>query len=100
MKLSIDTSDGEEVAIKLDGKEFREKARKQKSQRLLPLIEETLKTEGKSLQDLDEIEVNTGPGSFTGLRVGVSIANALGWALGIPVNGKNVEEEIAEIKYE
>ena len=37
-------------------------------------------------------EVNRGPGSFTGLRVGVAIANALGFLLKIPVNGKRVGE--------
>ena len=37
---------------------------------------------------LTGIEVFKGPGSFTGLRVGVAIANALGAAMDIPVNGK------------
>ncbi|MFH1536127.1 MAG: hypothetical protein ABIC96_03620 [Patescibacteria group bacterium] len=40
------------------------------------------------------IEVETGPGSFTGLRVGVSVANALGFALNIPVNGKKMETDL------
>lgn len=43
---------------------------------------------------LKGIEVETGPGSFTGLRVGVSVANALGFSLGIPVNGKKMEVEL------
>lgn len=43
---------------------------------------------------LEGIEVETGPGSYTGLRVGVSVANALGFALGIPVNGKKMETEL------
>ena len=55
----------------------------------------------RKIKDISEIEVNTGPGSFTGLRVGVSIANALGWALGIPVNGKDLKKgEVVDIKYE
>ncbi|MDD5147084.1 MAG: hypothetical protein PHV63_00840 [Candidatus Daviesbacteria bacterium] len=45
-------------------------------------------------KDLDGIEVETGPGSFTGLRVGVSVANALGFALEIPVNGKKIETDL------
>ena len=47
---------------------------------------------------IDAIEVNAGPGSFTGLRVGASIANALSFALGIPVNGKPLGE-IVEPRY-
>lgn len=36
-----------------------------------------------------------------GLRVGVSVANDLGWSLGIPVNGKDLEKgEVVEIEYE
>lgn len=101
MKLFIDTSDSEEITVGLDGKTFKEKARQKASQKLLPFIDELLKKKGKSLKDITEIEVNTGPGSFTGLRVGVSVANALGWTLGIPVNGKDLEKgEVVDIKYE
>jgi tRNA threonylcarbamoyladenosine biosynthesis protein TsaB len=46
------------------------------------------------VKDIKEIEVNTGPGSFTGLRVGISVANTLGFVLKIPVNGKKTEIEI------
>ena len=38
-------------------------------------------------EDIDELEVNPGPGSFTGTRVGVAIANMLSYALDIKVNG-------------
>lgn len=77
------------------------------SQVLLPLIEkilkknkigykQSLKTSSKDsiFKDLKGIEVETGPGSFTGLRVGVSVANALGYSLGIPVNGKKLETDL------
>ncbi|MEJ2348076.1 MAG: tRNA (adenosine(37)-N6)-threonylcarbamoyltransferase complex dimerization subunit type 1 TsaB [Patescibacteria group bacterium] len=100
MKLYIDTSDSEKIVIGLDGERFETEARKEKSQKLLPFINELLKKKGKKIEDLKEIEVNTGPGSFTGLRVGVSVANAIGWTLGIPVNGKNLKkDESIEIKY-
>ncbi len=56
------------------------------SQVLLPLIIEVLKPQGFKV--LDGIEVEEGPGSFTGLRVGASVAQALGFALNIPVNGQ------------
>ncbi|MEJ2441757.1 MAG: tRNA (adenosine(37)-N6)-threonylcarbamoyltransferase complex dimerization subunit type 1 TsaB [Patescibacteria group bacterium] len=100
MKLYIDTSDSEKIVIGLDGERFETEARKEKSQKLLPFINELLKKKGKKIEDLKEIEVNTGPGSFTGLRVGVSVANAIGWTLGIPVNGKDLKnDESIEIKY-
>jgi len=101
MKLYIDTSDGQKIIVGIDDKKFKTDARQEKAQKLLPFINEILKKEGKKIKEIKEIEVNTGPGSFTGLRVGVSVANALGWALGIPVNGKDLRKgEVIDIKYE
>jgi tRNA threonylcarbamoyladenosine biosynthesis protein TsaB len=51
------------------------------------------------MDQIKEIEVNLGPGSFTGLRVGVSVANALAWTLKVPVNGKKIGE-LVKPKYE
>ena len=100
MKLYIDTSSSEKIVVGLDGKKFETSSKKGASQRLLPFIVGLLEKEGKKLEDIKEIAVNTGPGSFTGLRVGVSVANALGWGLGIPVNGKDLRKgEIVDIKY-
>ncbi|MFC1625223.1 tRNA (adenosine(37)-N6)-threonylcarbamoyltransferase complex dimerization subunit type 1 TsaB, partial [Patescibacteria group bacterium] len=92
MKLYIDTSKKDEISISLDGEEFKTASKKQKSQKLLPFIDKTLKKKKLSIKDLTEIEVNTGPGSFTGLKVGVSVAQTLGWALEIPVNGKDMKK--------
>ncbi|HBQ51259.1 TPA: hypothetical protein DD690_04750 [Candidatus Daviesbacteria bacterium] len=72
------------------------------SQVLLPLIVKLFRTYNPGLSSqfqsgigkLKAIEVETGPGSFTGLRVGVSVANALGFALNIPVNEKKIETEL------
>lgn len=101
MKLYIDTSNGQKIMVGIDDKRFKTDARQEKAQKLLPFINEILKKEGKKIKEIKEIEVNTGPGSFTGLRVGVSVANALGWALGIPVNGKDLRKgEVIDIKYE
>lgn len=88
MKLYIDTSDSKNVAIILDGKKFQKKLGR--SQELLSLIEASLKHSRKHFDDIKEIKVKIGPGSFTGLRVGVSVANTLGWVLKIPVNGQNI----------
>jgi len=58
------------------------------SQVLLPMIVKILKKNKVDFSDLTAVEVNPGPGSFTGTRVGVSVANALGFALNIPINKK------------
>jgi tRNA threonylcarbamoyladenosine biosynthesis protein TsaB len=94
--LFIDTSSNKEISVglEIDGKAYLQKRSldKQKAQAVLPMIDELLKKHGLKLDALTEIKINTGPGSFTGLRVGVSIANALGMMLQIPVNGKKVGE--------
>jgi tRNA threonylcarbamoyl adenosine modification protein YeaZ len=92
MKLYIDTSNSEKIVVGLDGERFETKSRAEKSQKLLPFIDEILRKKGKKISDVSEIEVDVGPGSFTGLRVGLAIANTLGWQLGVAVNGKNIEE--------
>lgn len=97
--LLIDTSSNKEicVGIRISGKKYlvRKKIDRQKAQIVLPLIEKLLKKHNLRLSDLSKIEVNTGPGSFTGLRVGIAIANTLSFALNIPINrelpGKFVE---------
>jgi len=51
---------------------------------LLPMAEELLKRVGVALRDVDVLAVAAGPGSFTGLRIGVSACKGLGWALEKP----------------
>ncbi len=50
------------------------------SRTLLPMVEDMLKNCGATLKDVDLIAVAAGPGSFTGLRIGVSTAKGLAWA--------------------
>lgn len=52
------------------------------SEKLLTLIEEVLEQAGESLRAVDAIAVSMGPGSFTGLRIGLSTAKGLCYALG------------------
>lgn len=49
------------------------------------MIREMMKTEQKSLKDLDAISVNEGPGSFTSLRIGLVMAKGLSFALNLPL---------------
>jgi tRNA threonylcarbamoyladenosine biosynthesis protein TsaB len=54
---------------------------------LMPLIGGVMKSAGVPFAALDRIAVTTGPGSFTGLRVGLSAARGIGLAAGKPVVG-------------
>lgn len=89
-KIYIDTTDNTNVVVRLglDGKEFikEKKVAARSAQLVLPLIDELVKEHTVNIHDIQEVEVHVGPGSFTGTRVGVSIANAIAFALGIPVN--------------
>lgn len=93
MTLKIDTTKTEEVKVELTdpktGKtDILRQTQKRGSQVLLPMIVKILKKNKKKFSDLIAVEVNVGPGSFTGTRVGVTVANALGFALDLPVNGQ------------
>lgn len=98
---SIDTSNNKEVKVRLtiEGKEYpiEQAIDYRKAQVVLPLLEDLLKKHNLSLRDLTGIEVNPGPGSFTGVRVGVAIANALSFLLKVPVNGKAVGEMVEPV---
>ncbi len=54
------------------------------SQTLLPMIESTLKSSMLSINDIDGISVSVGPGSFTGIRIGISIAKGLATPRNLP----------------
>jgi tRNA threonylcarbamoyl adenosine modification protein YeaZ len=57
------------------------------AEKLMPLVNAALSDAGHTLRDLDAVVVGLGPGPFTGLRVGIATAQALGDALDIPVHG-------------
>ena len=52
----------------------------------MPMIEEVFKENNLNIRDLDKIIVVNGPGSFTGIRIGLSIAKTLAYALNISIN--------------
>lgn len=99
--LLIDTSSNQEikVGLKVNDQEYvlKQKIGVQKAQVVLPMVEKILKKYNLELQNLTGIEVNSGPGSFTGVRVGISIANALGFVLKVPINGKKVGELVEPV---
>jgi tRNA threonylcarbamoyladenosine biosynthesis protein TsaB len=98
MILFMDTTDRDRVTVALkNNSEVIKQLSEQNSygsQVLFMLIEKILKETNTSKQDITGIEVATGPGSYTGVRVGVAVANALGFALHIPVNGKETETDL------
>ena len=55
-------------------------------------IRELLVRNSKDINDLNGLVVFTGPGSFTGLRIGLSVANAISFAASVPIIGKNGEK--------
>lgn len=59
------------------------------SETLMPAIDGALKVCGKSPQDISELFVCIGPGSFTGLRIGLATVKGIAYGLGIPVKAYN-----------
>ena len=52
----------------------------------MPMIEEIFKENNLNVQDLDEVVVVNGPGSFTGIRIGLSIAKTIAYALNLKIH--------------
>jgi tRNA threonylcarbamoyladenosine biosynthesis protein TsaB len=95
--LYIDTSDNKcaKVRLQAEDKVFVRQTDAEvhnRSQETLSLIQQILKEADISLTDIDKINVVKGPGSFTGLKVGVTIANTLSFCLQRPVNDKKISE--------
>jgi tRNA threonylcarbamoyladenosine biosynthesis protein TsaB len=94
MILYINTVLNDEIVIALYNKEklIAEKkisAPRQQAEKLLPAIDKLLKAKKIKLSDLEKISVENYGGSFTSLRIGVITANALAYALKIPVEAKS-----------
>ncbi len=95
-KLYIDTRNNKKVIALLekDGKKFdaTSTSENRHPESILLLIEKVCNDGGISIHDIDEIYVEEGPGSYTGLKVGASVANALGFSLDKKINGKKLGE--------
>lgn len=62
---------------------------------LLPLVEQILKSSNLSYNDLTHIACTRGPGGFTSVRLGVATANALAYALRIPIVGIPLTDQLS-----
>lgn len=100
--LSIDTSsDVCSVAILEDNnliKEINKTDSKTHSENLMPLIDNLFKETGLSLSDMQAIACSIGPGSFTGIRIGIATAKAMTEVMQIPVIGVTSLETLAYLE--
>ena len=99
LTLGIDSSAvAATAALVEDGKllgEFYCNTKQVHSQTLLPMVEGLLQTVGRSCGELDAIAVSHGPGSFTGVRIGVSCVKGIALPKNIPCVGVSTLEAIA-----
>ena len=65
------------------------------SRTLMPIVEAMLKNTGLTVQDCDAVAVAAGPGSFTGIRIGVSAAKGLAFAADKPCAAVSTLEAMA-----
>lgn len=92
--LTIDTSDSTAIILTLEKNNGfkivkKIKAARQQSEKLLVSVEKLLLSQKATLKNLQKIKVVNFGHSFTSLRIGVITANALGYALGIPVEAES-----------
>ena len=66
------------------------------SRTLLPMVDTLLKNAGLTLDDIGCLAISAGPGSFTGLRIGVAAVKGLAWAADKPCVGVSTLEAMAE----
>ena len=91
--LGIDTSTmAANVAVLEDDKlicEYTINTKKTHSQKLMPMIENMLKLSDLDIKEIDAIAICVGPGSFTGLRIGMATAKSMAHVNNIPLIGVN-----------
>ncbi len=66
------------------------------NEKLISIIQKAVDDVEWKLSDLNGIVVSIGPGSFTGLRIGVSVSKGLSFSLGIPIVGVNTLDAFAQ----
>ncbi len=97
--LGIDTSTAAgSAAVAVDGTilgEFYIESSMTHSVKFMPMMSELLRTLGMDIREMDGVAVTVGPGSFTGLRIGLAHAKAICHALNIPIAGVNTLDALA-----
>jgi len=84
--LHIQSSENTRLTISVDDRSKVIEYSSPRDQDILKAVEGFLVELNLSLRDISQIQVATGPGTFTSLRAGVSVAQALSLALNIPIN--------------
>ena len=85
IRLFLDTSTPETI-LKINNKEYKYIFDKDLAEKLLKFIHDKLQENHKDWHDITEIVFMSGPGSFTGLRIGATIVNTLAHELDIPLD--------------
>lgn len=92
MILFLDTSTGN-CRIWLGENSFKKELNRNMARDILKFLEDSLENIEKDYKDLEGIGFFAGPGSFTGLRIGASVANTLADGLNIPIVAIKKEDE-------
>ena len=97
--LAVDTSaTAASVAVAEENKligEFSINTALTHSQTLMPMVDELLKSTGLSVNDIDTVAVNAGPGSFTGVRIGVAAVKGIAFPKNLPCVSVSTLESMA-----
>ncbi|MBR1802046.1 tRNA (adenosine(37)-N6)-threonylcarbamoyltransferase complex dimerization subunit type 1 TsaB [Candidatus Saccharibacteria bacterium] len=84
MKMYLDTSTPTTI-LRLDDKEYAWESGRDLAENLHAFLRDKLAENGAELADISEITFFSGPGSFTGLRIGAAVVNALASELDVPL---------------
>ncbi|SDH70040.1 tRNA threonylcarbamoyladenosine biosynthesis protein TsaB [Vibrio xiamenensis] len=100
--LALDTStENCSVALLIDDRIYSrsEVAPRDHTKKVLPMVDEVLKEAGVELKQLDALAFGRGPGSFTGVRIGIGIAQGLAFGADLPMIGISTLKAMAEASH-